>query len=72
MDYFESKRRNDLVRQREAEGGVADSMEVRRALIERMHAGELTLAQVQAELAGIKRKAKSNGQVTRAQAWRGR
>lgn len=71
MDYFEAKRRNEHIKARESEGLVADSMDVRRALIERMHAGELTLEQVQAELKRIKRGAKRAGQVTRAQAWRG-
>jgi hypothetical protein len=53
----------------DAAGEVADSMEVRMALIARMHAGELTLEQVQAELKRIKRDAKKNGKVTRAQAF---
>lgn len=71
MDYFESKRRNEHIKAQEAAGNVADSMDVRRALIARMDAGGLTLEQVQAELKRIKRHAKRSGQVTRAQAWRG-
>lgn len=58
------------VRQAEADGIVADSLDVRKALIKRMKAGELTLAQVQSELAKIKRAAKKNGQTTRAKVWR--
>lgn len=54
----------------DASGGVADSMEVRKALILRMQAGEITLEQMQAELAGIKRNAKKNGLKTRSQIFR--
>lgn len=71
MDYFESRRRNELIRRREAEGMVADSMEVRRALMQRVHSGEIALEEAQAELKRIKRGAKRGGQVTRAQVWRG-
>ena len=53
----------------EEKGLVADSMEVRKQLIQRMESGELTLEQVQDELKRIKRNAKKNGQVTRAQAF---
>jgi hypothetical protein len=56
-------------RRSEAAGEVADSMEVRAALIKRMETGELTLEQVQAEIKRIKRGAKKNGQVTRSQAY---
>lgn len=72
MDYFEHRNRIDYQRDMEAQGKVADSMDVRRALIERMDAGELTLGQVQAELKRIQRTAKASGQITRAQAYRGR
>ena len=70
-DYFEHKRRVEHQASRESEGAVADSMDVRLALIKRMDAGELTLEQVQAELARIKRGAKKAGKITRAQAYRG-
>lgn len=53
----------------EADGVVADSMTVRIALIEKMNRGEMTLAEVQAELKRIKRDAKKHGLVTRAQAF---
>ncbi len=72
MDYFEHKRRLEQIKLREASGAVADSMDVRLALIKRMDAGELTLDQVQAELKRIKRGAGKNGQTTRAAAYRGR
>lgn len=45
-------------------------MQVRLDLIRRMEAGELTLEQVQAELAAIKRNARKSGQRTRNQVWR--
>ena len=57
------------VKEAQASGLVADSMEVRKELIRRMDAGELALVQVQAELAKIKRNAKKNGLVTRSQAF---
>lgn len=49
---------------------VADSMDVRLKLIQQMNRGEKTLAEVQAELAAIKRNAKKNGKLTRSQVWR--
>lgn len=51
-------------------GQVADSMEVRLALVKRMQAGEITLEEMQAELARIKRNAKKNGLKTRNQVFR--
>ena len=56
--------------QAEAEGKIADSMEVRHALLERVRIGEITLAEAQSELARIKRNAKKNGLMTRSQAYR--
>ena len=53
----------------EFDGLVADSLDVRMALIKRMNDGELTLEQVQSELKRIKRDAKKNGMVTRNQAF---
>lgn len=70
MEYFKHSQKCRAVRQAEADGEVADSMEVRLALIARMKAGELTLEQVQAELKRIKRAAKKAGKLTRAQAYR--
>jgi predicted nuclease with TOPRIM domain len=65
------RERFQWVRTLEAEGKVADSLDVRRALLERMKAGELTLEEVQQRLKRIKREAKVHGQVTRSQAYRG-
>lgn len=55
----------------EAEGRVADSLDARKALVARMEAGELTHEQVLAELRKLKRGAKKQGKVTRAQAAKG-
>lgn len=53
----------------EEAGQVADSGEVRLALMQRVHSGEITLEQAQTELKAIKRNAKKNGLVTRSQAF---
>jgi len=53
----------------EQAGQVADSMDVRMALMERVHKGEITLEQAQAELKKIKSGAKKRGLVTRSQAF---
>jgi hypothetical protein len=53
----------------EENGQVADSMEVRHQLLEKVRKGEATLEQVQAELKKIKRNAKKNGLITRSQAF---
>jgi len=71
-DYFVHKARMEQQREAEASGRVADSLDVRVALIKRMHAGELTLDQVQAEVRRLKRNAKKTGKITRNQAYLGR
>lgn len=53
----------------EEDGLVADSMEVRHQLLEKVRKGEATLEEVQAELKKIKRNAKKNGLITRSQAF---
>jgi cell fate (sporulation/competence/biofilm development) regulator YlbF (YheA/YmcA/DUF963 family) len=63
-------RKKDALQDAEASGIVADSMDVRIKLVEKMDAGEMTLEQVQEELKKIKRNAKKNGLKTRAQVWR--
>jgi cell fate (sporulation/competence/biofilm development) regulator YlbF (YheA/YmcA/DUF963 family) len=70
MDFWTAARKKDAVAKAEADGLIADSAEVRDELVRKMHAGEMTLEQVQAELKRIKRDAKKNGKITRAQAWR--
>jgi hypothetical protein len=57
------------VNEAEANGQVADSMDVRRALMVRVYAKEITLLEAQEELKKIKRAAKKNGMVTRSQAF---
>lgn len=71
-DYFKYAARMKQQHEAEASGQVADSLNVRMALIARMDAGEITLAEVQAELKKIRRAAKKKGQITRAQAYTGR
>lgn len=58
----------DALKSAEGKGIVADSTEVRLALMQQFHSGEKTLEEVQAELASIKR----GGKITRDQAYRGR
>jgi hypothetical protein len=53
----------------EEAGQVADSMDVRHQLLEKVRKGEATLEEVQAELRKIKRNAKKNGLITRSQAF---
>ena len=69
--FWAAERKKDALRKAEAGGQVADSLEVRQALMERVHKGEITLEAAQAELKRIKRGAKTAGKVTRAQAFRG-
>jgi hypothetical protein len=54
----------------EAAGETADSLEVRRALLERVDRGELTLEAAQVELRRIQRGAKKAGKITRSDAFR--
>lgn len=68
--FWTAERKKSALKNAEASGNVADSMVVRIALIERMHKGELTFDEVQAELARIKRGAKAAGMTTRSRAFR--
>lgn len=63
------RRKRAAMKADETAGVVADSMEVRIALMNRVHAGEITLEAAQAELAKIKRAAKSKGLITRNQSF---
>jgi hypothetical protein len=54
----------------ETSGVLADSMEVRLALLARVRLGEITLGECQAELKQLKRNAAKNGQTTRSKVWR--
>jgi hypothetical protein len=70
MDIFEAKRRNAIVKAAEDAGEVADSLDVRMALMARVRSGEITLVEAQSELKRIKRGAKKAGKSTRAAMWR--
>jgi hypothetical protein len=61
----------DALRQAETEGRVADNLDYRKGLMQRVHDGEITLEQAQAELKAVKRNASKNGQITRSQARNG-
>ncbi len=64
-----SREKRDEVKRSEAAGEVADSIDVRKALMARVHAGEITLQDAQSQLKKIKSGAKKSGKVTRAQAF---
>ncbi|CDH00194.1 hypothetical protein XBFM1_1410002 [Xenorhabdus bovienii str. feltiae Moldova] len=57
------------VKKCESEGVIADSLEVRMALMSSVKRGEITLEQAQTELKKIQRTAKKNGMKTRSQVW---
>jgi len=61
------KKRN--MKECEEAGIVADSEDVRLALMKKVWLGKCTLEEVQAELKAIKRNAKKNGLITRTQAF---
>ena len=72
MDRFLDRlHKRQALKAAEGRGEVADSMDVRLRIVERMKAGEITLEEGQAELNRIKREAKKNGKVTRNQAYTG-
>jgi len=72
MRYRDEKirRKRDAIKQAESEGKVADSMDYRKALMERVHSGEITLEAAQAELKRTKRNAGKNGKTTRSSVFR--
>lgn len=65
--YDDNIRKRDALNKADSAGEIADSMEVRTEIMERVHAGKITLKEGQAELRKIKRSAKKNGQLTRQQ-----
>ena len=71
MGLDRRRERKNLLRNAEVAGIVADSHEVRLAIMRRVHAGEISLEQAQSELKKIKSSAKKNGLVTRNQASNG-
>lgn len=70
--FWRNEQRKYDLKAAESAGRVADSMEVRQALVARFHAGEITLEQMKAELTAIQKGAKARGLVTRNQAFTGR
>jgi hypothetical protein len=65
---FESVRdKKNAVKEAEKDGSLADSHEVRLAIMARVHSGEITLEHAQKELKRIKSAAAANGKMTRAQ-----
>ena len=71
MDFYERADRQDAVGQAEKDGRVADSLDVRMSLLERVSKGEITINEAKKQLEQIKQKAKSIGKITRNQAWKG-
>lgn len=69
LSWLRAREKRAEMNRAEAAGEVADSMDVRMALMARVKSGEITLADAQAELRAIQRKAKAQGKVTRAQAF---
>jgi predicted DNA-binding protein YlxM (UPF0122 family) len=67
-DETRSRKRSAL-NKADSSGEIADSMEVRSAIMKRIHDGDITLEQGQQELKMIKRNAKHNGLLTRQQKW---
>lgn len=67
--YESGRDKRRALKAAEDAGAIADSMDVRRALMARVHAGEITLEQAQDELKKIKAGAGRAGKVTRAQAF---
>lgn len=72
MDFYERSAARAAVNKAEADGKIADSLDVRKALMARVESGEITLEQAQTELKKIKRDAKKNGLATRNQVFTGR
>ena len=71
MTRFERKlAQREAHNKAEAAGEVADSKAVRMELVRKMHAGEMTLEQVQTELRRIQRSAKHRGLKTRDEFYR--
>jgi len=71
MNFDQAMAGRQAMEDAEAQGRVADSLEVRKALMQKFHDGEMTLEEVQSELKRIKRNAKRNGMVTYNQAFLG-
>ena len=69
MNFDTRLRKKRAVERAEAAGELADTVDVRRALLVRVRAEEITLKKAQAELRKIQRNAARDGNITLAQAW---
>jgi len=69
MNPWASKRKKRALELAEERGETADSLDIRKALLIRVKAGEITLDQAKAELERIKRDAPRHGKTTRAEVW---
>lgn len=70
MDDIRRREKFNAIREAESSGEIADSMDVRKALMQRVHTGEITLAEAQAQLKKIKLGASKAGKTTRAKVFR--
>ena len=61
--------KRQYVKQADASGQIADSMDLRRALMAKVHSGEITLPEAQQQLKKIQSGAAAKGLMTRAQAY---
>lgn len=61
--------KRNFVNEADKSGQIADSMEVRKALLARVHSGEISLEDAQRQLRQIQSGAKAKGLMTRAQAY---
>jgi len=67
--FWTVARKRSAMHKAEDAGLIADSMDVRLALLKKIESGELAPEDAQAALAKIKRDAKRNGKITRQQAY---
>jgi hypothetical protein len=70
--FWRIQKQKAALKQAEADGVVADNMEVRKELVRQFETKQITFEEMQAKLAKIKRDAKKNGKVTRNQAFQGK
>lgn len=68
-DRFTASDKRQNVIANEKAGNIADSTDVRMALMAKISSGECTLEEAQVELKKNKRNAKKNGQITKSQAF---
>lgn len=68
--FWRNREKRWAVKNAEKAGIVADNLDYRKALMQRVYSGKISLEDAQKELAKTKRNAKRNGQITRAKAFR--